>query len=58
MFEVVDEGIGGALELDVVVPEGVVGVDQHGLAFGSVSVHPAIIFPGSEHYVRPLLTCR
>ena len=36
VVEIADEGGDGALEVDVVFPEGVVGVDEEGLAGGEV----------------------
>jgi hypothetical protein len=35
VIEVGDEGGDGALEVDVVLPEGVIGVDEEGLAVGA-----------------------
>ena len=51
MFQVVDEGIGGALEINVVVPERVIRVDENRLAFGLVRVHDSIFVLDLETYV-------
>ena len=52
VLQVVDEGIGGALEINVVVPERVIRVDENRLALGSVRVHDSIFVLDLETYVR------